>query len=108
MNREPNCPVCDRAIPLPLPSFTDSFRCPHCCERVRVVQFGTSETARWIIDGAAVLVTVFFAYELGWRGEMIIGVLIVAGILLVNAVLMRLSGSKLEPAGRLGLGESVE
>jgi DNA-directed RNA polymerase subunit RPC12/RpoP len=104
MTRQPKCPVCDRVLPLPLPSVTDTFRCPHCGERLRVVQYGTS--ARRVLDVVVVAAMIFGGYRLGWRGELTLALVIVAAVVLLNGVMFLFSGYKLEPAGRAALGES--
>ena len=106
MTRQPKCPVCDRVVPLPLPSVTDPFRCPHCGERLRVVQYGTSEAARRVLDVVVVAAIIFGGYRLGWRGELTLALVIVAAVVLLNGVMVLFSGYKLEPAGRAALGES--
>jgi hypothetical protein len=58
------------------------------------------------MDVVGVAAIIFGGYRLGWRGELTLVLVIVTAVVLLNGVMLLLSGYKLEPAGRAELGES--
>lgn len=107
MPRQTACPVCGNAID-PRVVRGASFRCPHCQERLRPVLYGTGP-GRWLIILFIVVIFLEGGFEVFGRFGYVVA-LVLAGVFisLLNQVVAVLFGSTLEPAGRVGLGDSEE
>ena len=84
------------------------FRCPHCTELIHEKPLaGPGGVGRWVPVTAVLLF--FLTGRIGWPGYLaacFLGVPLL--ITIVHAVIIRMLGYTLEPAGRLQLGESEE
>jgi hypothetical protein len=84
------------------------FRCPHCSELIQEKPLaGPGGMGRILVATAVVLF--FLTGRIGWPGYLVacfFGVPLL--ITIVHALVIRMFGYTLEPAGRLQLGESEE
>jgi hypothetical protein len=84
------------------------FRCPHCSELIHEKPLAGPGGVGRIVAVTAVLLF-FLTGRIGWLGYFaacLVGVPLL--ISLVHALVIRIFGYTLEPAGRLQLGESEE
>lgn len=84
------------------------FRCPHCNALIHEKPLaGPGGVGRIVVATAVVLL--FLTGRIGWPGyfaSCLLGVPLL--ITIIHALLIRMFGYTLEPAGRLQLGESEE
>lgn len=84
------------------------FRCPHCSELIHEKPLaGPGGVGRYV--AATALLLFFLTGRIGWWGYLaacLVGVPLF--ITIVHALVIRIFGYTLEPAGRLQLGEAEE
>jgi hypothetical protein len=84
------------------------FRCPHCSELIQEKPLAGPGGVGRIVAATAVLLF-FLTGRIGWSGYFaacFLGVPLL--ITIVHALVIRVLGYTLEPAGRLPLGESED
>ena len=108
MVRPPTCPVCARDIPVDRVKMFRQFRCPYCGELIQEKPLAGPGGVGRILTASAV-VLLFLTGRIGWFGyaaACLVGVPLLIAV--VHALVVRVFGYTLEPAGRLPLGELVD